>query len=126
MTRSAPGISVRAPERSNRSRSLGAFPLRVKEITNRRNLSLFHNELVFDNQQRLRLPYIFPDEVRGMKTFRVFCVAAMLTAAATVLHADDAHRGNAVVVTASNTAANQIMVYNTAGQLLQSVPTQGQ
>ena len=61
-----------------------------------------------------------------MKTFRAFCVAATLTAAATVLHADDAHRGNAVVVTASNTAANQIMVYNTAGQLLQSVPTQGQ
>jgi hypothetical protein len=31
-----------------------------------------------------------------------------------------------VVVTASNTASNQLLVYDTAGVLLQSVPTQGQ
>lgn len=32
---------------------------------------------------------------------------------------------NALVVTASNTTSNQLMVYNSAGQLIQTIPTQG-
>lgn len=47
-----------------------------------------------------------------------------LIGAATAVQADTDR--NALVVTASNTAQNQLLVYNTAGQLIQTVHTQGQ
>src|SRR3982751_4162564 len=61
-----------------------------------------------------------------MKSFCAISVPALLIGAAAVLHADDARRVNPVVLTASNTAANQLLVYSAAGALLQTIPTQGQ
>ena len=52
--------------------------------------------------------------------------ALMLTiAAATSANAQDAD-GRAVIVTASNTAANQLLIYSPTGTLLDRIPTQGQ
>jgi hypothetical protein len=68
--------------------------------------------------------------VRGgekrMKRFCVFGLPALLMGAAAILHAETGHDANAVVVTASNAATNQLLVYDTTGKLLQTVPTQGQ
>lgn len=58
-----------------------------------------------------------------MKRMYVFTVAALI-GAGTMAHAAD--RDRSLVVTSSNTAANQLLVYDTAGQLLQTVSTQGQ
>jgi len=44
--------------------------------------------------------------------------------AATVIRADNDQ--NALVVTASNATQNQLLVYNRGGQLIQTIPTQGQ
>ena len=52
--------------------------------------------------------------------------ALMLTiAAATSASAQNAD-GRAVIVTASNTAANQLLIYSPTGTLLDTIPTQGQ
>ncbi len=61
-----------------------------------------------------------------MKRFYAAGVPALLAAAAMIASAEGANDSKPVVVTASNTAANQLLVYDTAGRLLQTVPTQGQ
>jgi hypothetical protein len=56
-----------------------------------------------------------------MKTIRALLALPVLGAASYLYAASDA-----LVVTSSNTAQNQLLVYNSSGSLLQSVPTQGQ
>jgi hypothetical protein len=58
-----------------------------------------------------------------MKTLRMLATAAIV-AAATTAHA--AQGRSSLVLTASNGDANQLLVYNDAGTLLQTVSTQGQ
>lgn len=58
-----------------------------------------------------------------MKRMYVLTVAALI-GAGTLIHAAD--RDTSLIVTSSNAAANELLVYDTAGQLLQTVPTQGQ
>ena len=59
-----------------------------------------------------------------MKKFRYLSILIPLMGAAAALHADSDQ--SALVVTASNAAQNQLMVYNSGGQLIQTIPTQGQ
>ncbi len=59
-----------------------------------------------------------------MKKLRFFGILLPLMGAATVLQADN--NQVPLVVTASNTSPNQLLVYNSAGQLVQTVATQGQ
>jgi len=59
-----------------------------------------------------------------MKSFCHFTIAALLLVAATTVEAS-ADVGT-LVVTASNTDKNQLLVYDTAGNLLQTISTQGQ
>ena len=61
-----------------------------------------------------------------MKVFRAIGVPALLVGAAVIMHAETRKDPDAVVVTASNTATNQLLVYDTSGKLLQTIPTQGQ
>ncbi|MGD0049656.1 MAG: hypothetical protein ABSE42_21900, partial [Bryobacteraceae bacterium] len=56
----------------------------------------------------------------GMK-FGLFSVLLPLLGAATAMAADH----DALVVTASNATENQLLVYSTGGQLVQTVSTQG-
>ena len=58
-----------------------------------------------------------------MKRMYVLMVAALI-GAGTMIHAANADRS--VIVTSSNAANNQLLVYDTAGQLVQTLPTQGQ
>ena len=58
-----------------------------------------------------------------MKNFCVFSIPALLMGAA--LAAQAATDSDALVVTASNATANQLLVYNTSGKLLQTISTQG-
>ena len=58
-----------------------------------------------------------------MNRLFVFTVPALLIGAATYVQADT--DPNALVVTASNTAANQLLVYDTAANLVQTISTQG-
>jgi len=53
--------------------------------------------------------------------FRIF--VPLMGAAGAVWAAADP---NALVVTASNTTSNQLLVYNTSGALIQTLPTNGQ
>jgi hypothetical protein len=80
------------------------------------------SELEFDSRQTSRLV----EEIFRMNRFCAISVPTLLIAAGVLLNADDSGRTTPVVVTASNTAANQLLVYNTGGQLLQTIPTQGQ
>ncbi len=57
-----------------------------------------------------------------MKRFCFLSILVPLAATAVQAGADQ----NALVVTASNATKNQLLVYNTGGQLIQTVPTQGQ
>jgi len=59
-----------------------------------------------------------------MKEFCFLSILVPLIGAATAVWADTDQ--NALVVTASNAAKNQLLVYNSGGQLIQTVPTQGQ
>jgi hypothetical protein len=59
-----------------------------------------------------------------MKNLRFFGILLPLMGAATILQADN--NQVPLVVTASNTSPNQLLVYNSAGQLVQTVATQGQ
>src|SRR5438034_9485838 len=59
-----------------------------------------------------------------MKKFRYLSILIPLMGAAAALHADSDQ--SALVVTASNAAQNQLIVYNSGGQLIQTIPTQGQ
>jgi len=61
-----------------------------------------------------------------MKALRAIGVPALLVGAAVIMHAENRKDTDVVVVTASNTATNQLLVYDTSGKLLQSIPTQGQ
>lgn len=54
-----------------------------------------------------------------MKKFRIFSTLVPLIAGATAVQA------GTMVVTASNATANQLLVFSTAGQLIQTVSTQG-
>jgi hypothetical protein len=63
-------------------------------------------------------------QLRKVNTFRVSGILIPLIAAATAVHADTDR--NALVVTASNAAGNQLLVYNSGGKLIQAVSTQGQ
>lgn len=58
--------------------------------------------------------------MRGMK--RIGAIALLAGGVASAQN----ESGQQLVVTASNAASNQLLVYNTAGQLLQTVSTQGQ
>jgi hypothetical protein len=60
----------------------------------------------------------------SMKKFYVFSLLAPLVGAAATFPAGN-HQ-NPLVVTASNATQNQLLVYNTAGMLMQTVSTQGQ
>jgi hypothetical protein len=59
-----------------------------------------------------------------MKKIYAISVPALLLAA--TMHAEHAAGQGTVVLTTSNTTANQLLVYNTSGNLLQTVSTQGQ
>lgn len=59
-----------------------------------------------------------------MKRFCFLSILVPLMGAATAVQAGADQ--NALVVTASNATKNQLLVYNTGGQLIQTVPTQGQ
>ena len=61
-----------------------------------------------------------------MKRFYAAGMSLLLAGAITTLQADDANSSSAVVVTASNAAQNQLLVYDTNARLLQTVSTQGQ
>jgi hypothetical protein len=63
-------------------------------------------------------------KLREVNTSRFLGILIPLLAAATAVHADAGR--NALVVTASNAAVNQLLVYNSAGKLIQTVSTQGQ
>ena len=58
-----------------------------------------------------------------MKRLFVLSTVALLTAASAAIGADNART---LVVTSSNTANNQLLVYDTAGTLVESAPTLGQ
>jgi hypothetical protein len=60
-----------------------------------------------------------------MKRFGVIATAALLAGAA-MGYAEDMRHTSPLVVTASNTAINQLLVYDLTGKLIQSVATQGQ
>ncbi len=60
-----------------------------------------------------------------MKSLSSLAVVAALTAAASLATAQDWSR-HTLVVTASNAAANQLLVYTTSGQLVQTIATNGQ
>ena len=57
-----------------------------------------------------------------MKKIFVLSITVLLWGAASTIHAAD----RALVVTSSNSAANQLLVYDTTGVLVQAVSTQGQ
>ncbi len=59
-----------------------------------------------------------------MNKFCFLGILIPLIGAATAVQADTDQ--NALVVTASNATKNQLLVYSTGGQLIQTVPTQGQ
>jgi len=59
-----------------------------------------------------------------MKTFVAAAIATLLVAGAGSAFAGSADQ--ALVVTTSNTAANQLLVFNSSGTLLKSIPTDGQ
>jgi hypothetical protein len=59
-----------------------------------------------------------------MKNLRFFGILLPLMGAATILQAEN--NQVPLVVTASNTSPNQLLVYNSGGQLVQTVATQGQ
>jgi len=66
-------------------------------------------------------------KLRNLFENRAGCFAAiplLLLGAATAIQADPAQ--NALVVTASNAAKNQLMVYDTGGKLIQTIATGGQ
>src|SRR5689334_23050626 len=56
----------------------------------------------------------------------VFQAAALLLGVAASLQAQPGRAAGPVVLTTSNAQNNQLLVYDTAGTLLQAVPTQGQ
>ena len=60
-----------------------------------------------------------------MKGTYALGIPALLIGAMAVMHAETGDHANAVVVTATNTDTNQLLVYSTNGALLQMVPTQG-
>lgn len=57
------------------------------------------------------------------KRFCFFSIPVLLLGAASAVHADT--DGSPLVVTASNAPINQLLVYNSGGQLIQTVATQG-
>lgn len=59
-----------------------------------------------------------------MKLRNLFSILVPLIGAAAALQADTDR--NALVVTASNATQNQLLVYNSGGSLIKTVPTQGQ
>jgi hypothetical protein len=59
-----------------------------------------------------------------MKLRSFFSILVPLIGAATALQADN--NQNVLVVTASNAAKNQLLVYTSGGKLIQTIPTQGQ
>jgi hypothetical protein len=59
-----------------------------------------------------------------MKKLSVFSILVPLIGAATALRADT--DPSALVVTASNATKNQLLVYDSGGKLIQTIPTQGQ
>jgi hypothetical protein len=62
-----------------------------------------------------------------MKTLQKTGAIALLLAAAAAAQFGDgpSANGQTLVVTSSNATANQLLVYNTSGQLLQTIATQG-
>lgn len=58
-----------------------------------------------------------------MKLRKLQILVALIGASTAAWAASDQ---NALVVTASNTTANQLLVYNSSGKLIQTVPTEGQ
>lgn len=60
---------------------------------------------------------------RRLKKFGIFSALVALLVAAPAVYADTDQ--NALVITASNATANQLLVFNTAGRLIQTVSTQG-
>jgi hypothetical protein len=67
------------------------------------------------------------DEDSVMTAFTHRFAALSLAASACIAQAAYASSGDqALVLTASNTAANQLLIYDTAGTLLKQLPTQGQ
>jgi hypothetical protein len=63
-------------------------------------------------------------KLRKVNKFRFFGILIPLIGAAAAVHAETDR--NALVVTASNAANNQLLVYNSGGKLIQTVSTQGQ
>jgi len=63
------------------------------------------------------------EEGETMKRLFVLSTVALLTVASAAIGADNART---LVVTSSNAANNQLLVFDTAGTLLESVPTLGQ
>jgi len=59
-----------------------------------------------------------------MKTASVLSVCVLLLGASSTIRADRDDR--TVIVTSSNAAANQLLVFDTEGALIQTVSTQGQ
>jgi hypothetical protein len=59
-----------------------------------------------------------------MKALRVFAIIALFAGTALTVFAEDNRQ--ALVATASNTTTNQLLVYNTAGRLIQTLATGGQ
>ncbi len=59
-----------------------------------------------------------------MKKFYFLSILVPLIGAATAVQADTDQ--NVLVVTASNATTNQLLVYNSGGALIQTIPTEGQ
>jgi hypothetical protein len=88
-----------------------------------------HDEPSQSPRKQGRRRIALPDGTRNfreepMKKFRFLSILVPLIGAVTAVQADTDQ--NALVVTASNATKNQLLVYNTGGQLIQTVPTQGQ
>ncbi|HUB91697.1 MAG TPA: hypothetical protein VMA74_18405, partial [Dyella sp.] len=50
---------------------------------------------------------------------------ALMVASATQAQTDSSWHDRDLIVTASNTASNQLLVYNTQGSLVEQIPTNG-
>jgi hypothetical protein len=61
-----------------------------------------------------------------MNRFHAIRVPALLIGAVAAMYAGNGPNRSSVVLTASNTTTNQLLVYDTSGNLLQTVSTQGQ
>lgn len=65
------------------------------------------------------------DNTREEKSMKKLCIVSILSLLIGAASSQAEVNQNALVVTASNTDTNQLLVYSTSGSLIQTIPTQG-